>query len=363
MGCVSPEPFRERMTVFVLVPAIHERRTGGNIYNRRVATHLEARATVHTVPWRPAEGLPDLDTGTEAVLLVDSLHLRHPDGVRALREAHPEAILVLLSHYLHCVDPSARDADAAAGERAVLPLFDGAVTPSAYVRRALVEEGVPEAHIVAAPPGLDDRFRTDPPPVTPTTPPSLLTVANLVPGKGLPVLVDALARCRDQPWRATLVGDAALDPDYARQVKARIREADLTDRIEQTGPLPPAALRRRYDEADLFVLPSRFETCSMATREAMARGCAVVASEVGGLPENLGDTAALGSASASRDNAAGVLIPPEDPAALAEALRSLLTNPERRQRMGRAARERSRAFPLWADTAQRITALLTDLRG
>jgi glycosyltransferase involved in cell wall biosynthesis len=338
------------MTVVVLVPAIHERRTGGNTYNRRVASHLESRAAVRTVPWRPQEGLPDLDDATGAAVMVDSLHLRRPDAVRALREAHPEAALVLLSHYLHCVDPSAQESDAAAGERAVLPLFDGAITPSRYVRQGLVDEGMPATHVVAAPPGLDDRFRTNPPPVTPTTRPRLLTVANPVPGKGLPILIDALARCRDRPWTATLVGDEALRPDYTRRVRARIREADLTDRIEQTGALPPEALRRRYDHADLFVLPSRFETCSMATREAMARGCAVVATDVGGLPENLGEAPA------------GVLVPPEAPAALTEALRPLLTDPDRRQRMARAAREHSRAFPAWTDTAQRIAALLTDLR-
>jgi hypothetical protein len=108
-------------------------------------------------------------------------------------------------------------------------------------------------------------------------------------------------------------------------------------------------VRAHYDRADVFGLPSRFETCSMATREAMARGLPVVAYAVGGLPDNFGDAEA------------GCLVPSDEPDAFSEALRSLLADPARRTRMGQAARIRSRAFSTWDEAAKALWTTLKSL--
>ena len=146
------------MHVTLLVPDIHDRPRGGNIYNRRVAAGGQNGA-IEVVPWRPDADGGDLDRPDEGVLVVDSLLVRHEEALRALRRAHPVATLVLLAHYLHCIDPTERDPPAAATERAVLPLFDGAVTTSRYARRALVDEGMAKKRIAVVPPGLDDAYR------------------------------------------------------------------------------------------------------------------------------------------------------------------------------------------------------------
>ena len=108
-------------------------------------------------------------------------------------------------------------------------------------------------------------------------------------------------------------------------------------------------VRAWYDQSHLFVLPSRFETCSMATREALARGRPVVGYDVGGMRDNLGDADA------------GRLVPPDAPEALVDALRTLLTAPDTRAAMGRAAREQSTTFPTWATAAARVRSFLQSL--
>jgi glycosyltransferase involved in cell wall biosynthesis len=345
------------MEVFVLVPDIHEQPTGGNIYNRRIITELLEQGTAEAVPWTPDETLvPSLDragaSGAAAsVIVVDSLLVRHEQAVRALRREYASVPLVLLAHYLHCIDPNEQASEAAERERALLPLFDGAVTTSPFARQALVKEGMSEAHVFAVPPGLDETYRAPTPERSHSPPTKLLTVANLLPGKGLLDFVDVLGTLSEVSWRWTLVGDDTLDPDFADTLRARIHDTGITDRVTLTGPVAPSALRTRYDNSDVFVLPSRFETCSMATREAMARGLPVVGYAVGGMPDNFGGVRA------------GRLVSTEVPDAFGESLRSLIVDPALRRRMGQSARERSQSFPTWGEVGTRVWSVLQKLRG
>jgi glycosyltransferase involved in cell wall biosynthesis len=339
------------MTVFFLVPDIHDQQTGGNVFNRRIIEGLRPEATVRVVPWSPDETPAGrLDLSGADVVVVDSLLARHPDALRALQEARSAGPLVLLVHYLHCIDPRSPNADAAADERATLGVIDAAIATSRFVERALHDEGLAAGRTAVVRPGLDARYRGPWPDRLGRGVPRMLTVANLLPEKGLRSFVDGLRDLRDLPWTWTLVGDASLDPSYAAGVFRRLRAAGLRDRVTWTGGIAPETLRGEYDRADLFVLPSRFETCSLSTREAMARGLPVVGYRVGGMPENFGDPAA------------GHLAPPSAPTALREALRSLLTDPMARAWRGHAARRRSRDFPTLDAAASRFGEALVALR-
>jgi glycosyltransferase involved in cell wall biosynthesis len=350
------------MHVTVLVPDVHDRPTGGTIYNRRVIAGLERHGPVEVAGWCPEEEpSPSLDAPGDAVVLVDSLLVRHKTPIRTLRSAHPTATFVLLAHYLHCIDPSETDAPAATTERAVLPCFDGVIATSPYAKQALVGEGVPEARIDVAPPGLDESYRAPTSDRSGQDVPRLLTVANLQPGKGLRTLVAALSMLSELPWRWTLVGDDTLAQNFAASLYEQVRASPIDDRITMLGRVSPTDLRAQYDRADAFVLPSRFETCSMATREAMARGLPVVATNVGGLPDNFGDAVAVGDAPAPDGSPAARLVPPDDPDALARLLRTLLADSAMRKEMGTAARERSRTFPTWTETAEHVRSILQRL--
>jgi glycosyltransferase involved in cell wall biosynthesis len=151
-------------------------------------------------------------------------------------------------------------------------------------------------------------------------------VAHLVPVKGHPTLLQALAQTTGlHLW----IAGKALDEDYAARLHQMAAELRLEGRVHFLGGVGdvPALLA----EADIFVLPTwgRWrEGCPVALLEAMACGKACVATDVSG----------------SRDlvfhQQSGLLVPPEDPAALSAALSALAQDPALRQGFGQAARRR-----------------------
>jgi glycosyltransferase involved in cell wall biosynthesis len=140
------------------------------------------------------------------------------------------------------------------------------------------------------------------------------------------------------------VGSLDRDRAFAEELVGRARRGGLGERVQFAGPRTGTDLDRSYAAADVMVLPSRAETYGMVITEALARGLPVIATEVGGVPEALGHAAAAGIRP-------GVLVPPEDPAALAAALRAWLSDAPLRGRLRAAARERRESLYGWSRTA------------
>lgn len=354
----SNPPF---MDVVFLAPDIHSLPTGGNIYNRRVLAELDG--SVHLELW-PVERAPE-DPGAVPgadVVVVDSLLLAHGEALDALRRAQPRGSFVLLAHYLNCIDPTQSDTATAQRERKRLRLFDGAITTSQYVRRALAGETLDRESIAVVPPGLDDGFREPVPdrPGATGRPLRLLTVANVLPGKGLRRLLRGLEALADASWRWTLVGDETLDRGFATDFRQRLAASSVADRVHLAGAVPEGEMRPVYDAHDVCVVPSRFETCSMSTREAMARGLAVVATRVGGLPENFGMDPRRASPDPAPTEWGGYLVDAGRLPGLVEALRTVLHRPVLRARMAQAARRQSQTFPTWSETGRRFEAALQE---
>jgi len=180
--------------------------------------------------------------------------------------------------------------------------------------------------------------------------PSVLCVAALREYKGIPVLVDACRRLRDAgvDLRCEVIGEG---PDRAA-IEARIAAAGLGDRVVLLGARRQDEVRRRMAAADAAVLPSvvardgQMEGIPVALMEAAAAGKPVVASRLSGVPELV------------RDGETGLLVPPGDPGALADAIRELLADPVRAGRMGEAGRRRVRSEFDLATTTAELLALL-----
>ena len=117
-----------------------------------------------------------------------------------------------------------------------------------------------------------------------------------------------------------------------------------------TGPLSGSELDAAYAEADVLVLASRAETYGMVVTEALSRGLPVIAADVGGVPEALGF-----GADGTRP---GLLVPPGDVAALAEALRLWLTDADLRAALRAAALQRRAGLKDWSETADRVGRVL-----
>jgi glycosyltransferase involved in cell wall biosynthesis len=310
------------------------RPSGGNTYDRHLRRELASTGwSVHEHAVDEAslagaiERIPD-----GAVVLLDGLVASTADTVLV-----PHARRLRLVVLIHMPLGDAR-------ERAVLSASAAVVTTSAWSRRRLLElYRLSADRVHVAQPGVD---AADPATGT-AAGETLLCVAAVIPGKGHDVLLDALTTLTDLSWRCLCVGSLDRDPEFAKGLTR------LDGRVRFTGPRTGADLDRTYASADLLVLASRAETYGMVVAEALARGLPVVATDVGGVTEALGH-----GADGVRP---GLLVAPEDPAALAAALRVWLGDAALRERLRRAARERRESLPRWSTTASVIAGVLTAL--
>ncbi len=214
------------------------------------------------------------------------------------------------------------------------------VVTSAFTARLLADYGVPPGRIRVVEPG------TDPAPAalgSTDREPLLLSVGALVPRKGHDLLLRALADVRDLGWRLDCVGSPDRDPDWCGALLRLRDELELRERVTFSGTLTGPELDRRYAEADLFMLATRFEGYGMVFAEALARGLPILATRTGAV----GQTIPPG---------AGVLVRPDDPAALAAALRELLADPARRRRLAVQSRAAGLRLPTWAQAAAAFAA-------
>ncbi len=211
-------------------------------------------------------------------------------------------------------------------------------------RQALERLGVPRERTSVIPNPVAARApraatRPSPGPVR------ILTIARLHPIKGIDVLLEAAARLGGDEWEWTVLGDG---PQRA-SLEAQARALGVQGRVRFAGfHSDPAPF---LDDADVFVLPSRAEGLPLALLEAMAAGLAVVASRCGS-----------GVVEALESGAAGLLVPPDDPAALAAAVDALIADPTRRATFAAAARARASAFDPRA-VAARWEALFESVRA
>jgi len=163
--------------------------------------------------------------------------------------------------------------------------------------------------------------------------------------------VSALAGLSGFGWRCTFVGSLDREPPYAERVRRAAVSSGLEDRFAFLGALGTEALNRAYDAADLLVVPSRFESFGMVVLEALARGIAVLACDVGGVREALGrcDDGRL----------PGMLVPAHDAGALRQALGRWLAGADLRAELRAAATMRRASLDGWGVSVGVIASELT----
>ncbi len=332
--------------------------SGGNVYDRHVCRGLASlgwSVHEHAVPgfWdRPdltsfatlagvVQRIPD-----GAVVLLDGLIASTAPGV-LVPQARRLRLVVLVHMPLGHRPADGEAGDARRREGAVLSAAADVITTSEWTRRRLLElYPLPADRMHVATPGVDAAgLATGTPDGE-----ALLCVAAVTYDKGHDVLLDALVSIRDLPWNCVCVGRLDRDRAFVEGLRRRLPDDGLSDRVHFPGPRTGSALDRSYAGADLMVLPSRSETYGMVIAEALARGVPVLATEVGGVTEALGHGAG--------QIPPGLLVVPDDPTALATALRAWLDSAELRRRLRRAARERRASLPGWPATASVVAGVL-----
>ena len=304
----------------LLVPGGIEDLTGGNLYDGVMVEALRDRG------WRVdvAEGGPHPEVD---VVIQDSLSI--PAGP-------PDCdALVALFHQI----PSEANgrADWRSAEDAVLRRASVAIAVSDHIARTISART--NTRVVVIPPGWDrawGRRRTEEPQV--------LCVSNATRVKGIPDALEAFRRARLEGARFTLVGDARRDPSEWERIRSTASLDDLS--VDLPGILPPGKLAERYSAARVMLSASRYEGWPIAVAEAMASGVPVVAFDVPGIRELVGD------------GGSGLLVQPGDVESLADALRRLWDEPALRLRMGQEARQRATTWPTWQSSASRFVEVI-----
>jgi glycosyltransferase involved in cell wall biosynthesis len=332
--------------------------SGGNIYDRRICDGLAAAGwAVHEIrvsgSWPRPDGpahaalagaLGAVPTG--ATVLLDGLVAC---GVPELIVPHAGRLRIAILVHLPLAAETGLDPEVAAvfdaRERAALGMADAVIATSPWAARRLAERhGLDPARVHVAVPG------SDPAPPAEGGDGRLLCVAAVTRRKGQDLLLDALATVKDLAWSCDCVGPVDRDPEYVTHVRRLIEVYGLYGRVRLTGPRTGGRLDSAYAAADLLVLASHAETYGMVVTEALARGIPVLATAVDAVPETLGR--------APDGTTPGILVPPENPAALAAALRQWLTDPDLRRTLRARARARRDTLPSWEQTTRQLAGVL-----
>lgn len=341
--------------VTLVVPGSLATRTGGSIYDRRVADELRARgwtvsiieldAFVHPLapPLQTAPGqfatIPD-----GSVVLVDGLAFGTMPEV-----VEPEARrlrFVPIIHMALSATPGLTRGEAAwlsnlerrALARAQHIVVTGARTKT--IVSVMIDRF--EDQVTRIPPGVD-RVSTTGEPRTDSSRLRLLCVANLTWGKGHDILLRSLAGLPGRDWTLTCVGSAERDPVYADRLRLLASELGLDAHITWAGEL--ADLDTAFEGADLFVLATRGETYGMAVAEAIAHGVPVVSTRTGEIASIAGD--------------GGLIAEPGDADAFAAVLREAVGDAGVRSRLARGVRVAAARLPTWHDAGAAVDRVLS----
>ena len=166
------------------------------------------------------------------------------------------------------------------------------------------------------------------------------------PVKRVDVLLEAMPQVLERhSSELRILGAGSRADEYAELARA----LGIEEEVHFVGHVDHGMLPKYYAAADLFVLPSRMDNFPLVLVEAMACGLPVVATRVGGIPEVV------------EDGVTGLLVPPNDSRALAEAINSLLDDPQRMRSMGVEGRQRVMEHFTWDKVAERMVGYFREI--
>lgn len=201
--------------------------------------------------------------------------------------------------------------------------------PAIHSRSSVIRNGIAAADISPAP--------------LPFEPPYLLCLGRLAPEKGFDLALAAFASISRQfpGARMIVAGDGPARGALERQAAA----LGIADRVEFVGWVHPERVSELINTTTLLMMPSRLESLPLAALQGGMLARPIIATRTGGIPEVV------------VDHVTGLLVEPEDGAALAEAVAFLLSHPDTAVRMGEAARMRVQTFFAWKPHVDAYDAL------
>ncbi|MGX2038725.1 glycosyltransferase family 4 protein [Methylocaldum sp. MU1018] len=294
--------------------------SGGHVFNRRIiGLALENGFPLETAALPPDGATPPRPR--DAIVLWDSLFLESLSHYPPDRGGPNHGLLVHYVPFLNpLLDADRRKEEEDRFERAAERVRFFIATGSSI--RHLLERRYPGRPVFLCEPGVDAAFlaarRTSGEPAA-SRPIRIVTVANLLPAKGLTDVLDTLAELRHYDWAWHLAGDDRTDPSYAELFRSRTAELGLQTRVTLHGVLDTPELARLLGAMDVFAFASQFEAYGMALAEAAAVGLPAVTT-------NVGEAACI-----VRHGETGWVAPVGDRDAFKDGLARLLSDPALRQ--------------------------------
>jgi glycosyltransferase involved in cell wall biosynthesis len=217
------------------------------------------------------------------------------------------------------------------------------LTVSQTSRRDIIEEiGIRPERIDVVPVGVDANVFRPRPEIAKVPGRILAVISSDVPLKGLPFLLEAIAKLRTEVPHAHLVVIGRQRPqDQGRRIVAKF---GLEDAVTFTGSIPFERMLELYAEAEVAAVPSLYEGFSLPSVQAMASKIPLVCTSAGAIPEVAGT-----------DGETALLVEPGDAGALALALKRMLGSPELQSKLSEAAYERALGRFTWTAMAKQTT--------
>ncbi len=237
-----------------------------------------------------------------------------------------------------------------AAERALLDRANHVIAVSESEAAAMrTTYGCDARKIVVAPNAIDAAFfAVSPLHAEAQRPLPILYIGRSCRQKGIDVLLDAAERVVESgmPVSLRIVGGPYGEPDVDRSIEERIHRPPLAGIVERIGEVAHGRVPSLLRDCFVYAQPSRYESQGVALLEAMAAGRVVVTSDLPAIREYI------------RHGENGFLVEPENPRALADALRAVLANPEQALPLARAARETAATYT-WRRMLQAVIPLFS----
>ncbi|MBL6747148.1 MAG: glycosyltransferase family 4 protein [Pseudomonadales bacterium] len=344
-------------SIYFAFPGDLDTASGGYHYDRRLIAELRELGLAVELVALPHCNFPLIEDARSqvvqvlakipdhATIIIDGLAYGVLDEVAAAEAER--LLLIALCHHPLALETGHSERERQLlfeSERRALGYARLTLVTSEHTRQILIDQfGMAPETVIVARPGTDRvEFAA-----CEGNPPQLLTLASLTRRKAHDVLIEALARISVVSWQARFVGSAAFDPDWAIQLQEQAARLGLSERIDFAGEVDDA--QAEYQRADMFVLPSRYEGYGMVFAEAIAAGLPVVGASAGAVPEVVPPSA-------------GLLVPPDDAYALADALHRLLNGDTVREGLQAGARSAAASLPQWADSASIVAKVLREVQ-
>jgi glycosyltransferase involved in cell wall biosynthesis len=342
--------------------------SGGYLYDRKLVEHLHAQGDhieIISLPWRnyPRHLLDNFSRSLLKKCLnlqVDILiqdELNHPSLAWLNNRFQVPFPIISLVHHLRCEELRAgwQNTFYRQVERRYLDSVDGFIFNSQTTKNSVAQISLINQRpwIIATPAG--DRF--DPKiksieiaaRAQQSGPLRLIFLGNLIPRKGLHILIESMAQLEQGCCTLEVVGGFDTTNSYTQRLFQQVKDAGLEASIRFHGPQSDEALVNLLENSQVLVVPSSFEGFGIVYLEGMNFGLPGIGTTQGAASEIIvhGET--------------GYLINPEDSVGLAVLLRNLCQDRKLLAALGMAARQRFQQFPIWEQSMAKVRSFLINL--